>query len=465
MKRHLMKFVTVAVAGLMMLVAAPNCLRAEESVEALKQRIQELEKKNRALETENNALKQKSQGGGALETESKDDPPAPSLQKIAQEDREYQFLKLGQTKDYLKAERWRIIDQIEQAIPPLYEPVRPFHGYTLPPGAFRVGLNTIFGRNPGDFGRDDFHSLFFNKVNIDFVQVNADFFYGFELGPIRDLTINLNIPYKFLRHTGTGHPFRIDPMEMTMEGAGQGLGDISLTLKKKWLDQGNFPVAFSTFLGVIFPSAQDEQEFNASQTMFVNGVPMQAVSALLPGNPAVDIFGRNPGDRFFPRIAQPGNGSWGARVGFGTTRQFERSALHLGAVFDILADNDGIKPGNELKYGLSYVFPPLASDYFTIDLSLFGRWKGDERFPGTIMHPERDPATGGPIVDASGNMVLFTTPRPNFEHGNVLFISPSLIVVPMPTARLFVSPAFRIAEPNKGPSPRWTVTAGITVTF
>ncbi len=389
----------------------------------------------------------------------------PAVRNIPLDDAEYQFLKLGQGKDYLKAERWRIIDQIEQAIPAIYEPRLPFHGYTLPPGARRIGFGATFARNPGDFGTDDFHSLFFDNVNIDFVKVNLDVFYGFEVGPLRDMVVRVNIPYKFQRHTGTGHPFRIDPMVMTMEGAGEGIGDISVTVKKKWVDQGNGPLNFATMLGVIFPTATDDEEFNASQTMFIDGTPMMGVSAVVPGNPGVDIFGREPGDLHFPRIAQPGNGSWGARIGFGVTRQFDRGALHAGAVFDILADNDGITPGNELKYGLSYMLPPAAHDRLTLDFSVFGRWKGDEKFPGTIMHPERDPATGGPVMDSDGNMMMFITPRPDFEHGNATFLSPSLILITSPNMRLIVSPAIRVLQPTKGPSPRWMVTLGQTFTF
>ncbi len=388
-----------------------------------------------------------------------------SIGDISLDDPEYLFLKLGQGKNYLKAERWRIIDQIEQAIPAIYEPRLPFHGYTLPPGARRIAFNTTVARNPGDFGTDDLYALFFDEVKIDLVKVNLDLFYGFEVGPLRDLVVRLNIPYKFQRHTGTGHPFRIEPMVMTMEGSGHGLGDISLTFKKKWMDQGNGPLNFATMLGVIFPTAMDDEEFNASQTMFVDGTPMMGVSAEVSGNPAIDIFGREAGDRHFPRIAQPGNGSWGGRVGFGLTRQFERSALHAGVVFDILADNNGITPGNELKYGVSYIFPPRPHDRFTIDLSVFGRWKGAEKFPGTIMHPERDPATGGPVMDSAGNMVMFTTPRPDFEHGNATFVSPTFILITSPNVRLILSPAIRVLQPRQGPSPRWQFTASQTFTF
>lgn len=456
MKRILVPRLASLMACLMLSAAAPlSSAYAQESMEELKQRMEELEEKNRALEIENAALKQKVHEQAPV--------AAPSLGEISETDPMYQFLTLGQSKDYLKTERWRIIDQIEQAIPPLYEPVRPFHGYTLPPGVIRAEMTSTIGRNPGDFGRDKLYALFFNDVKVDFQQTEFNLLYGFELGEMHDMMLKLTVPYKFQRHTGSGHPFSIENITMTMEGAGEGLGDVSLTLKKKWLDQGNDPVTFSTMLGAIFPTAEDEEEFNTSQTMFIDGVP-SAVSGFIAGNSIVDAFGRNPGDRLFPRSAQPGNGSWGGRVGFGISHQFERSALHGGAIFDILADNDGITPGHELKYGVSYVFPPLPSDRFTVDLSLFGRWKGDEEFPGTITHAQRDPVTGNFIMDG-GMMAMFTTPRPKFEHGHELFFSPSLIFIPTPNTRMFVSPLFRVLEPDRGPSPEWMVMGGVTYTF
>jgi hypothetical protein len=388
-----------------------------------------------------------------------------SIQNVLKDDLDYTFLTLGVAKDYLRAERWRAIDQIEQAIPAIYEPRLPFHGYTLPPGARRIAVGMTVARNPGDFGTDEFYELFFDDVRIDFVKVNVDLFYGFEIGGINDLVLRLNVPYKFQRHSGTGHPFRIDPMLMTMEGSGEGIGDISVTVKKKWVDQANGPLNFSTALGVILPTAADNEQFNASQTMIVGGTPMMGVSAIVDGNPAIDIFGREAGDRHFPRIAQSGNGSWGGRFGLAVTRQFDRGAVHAGAVFDLLADNDGITPGNELKYGFSYVFPPAHHDRFAVDLSIFGRWKGTEKFPGMITHPERDPATGGPVMDAGGNMVMFTTARPDFEHGNATFVSPTFVLTTSPNVRLIFSPAIRVLEPSQGPSPRWQFTLGQTFTF
>ncbi|MFQ5748147.1 MAG: hypothetical protein ACE5H3_01665 [Planctomycetota bacterium] len=394
---------------------------------------------------------------GVLQAQEQDGEPYPSFKDLSKEESAYEFLRLGQDKDYLKAERWRIIDQIESAIPPLYEPVRPFHGYTLPPGAWRVSTRTTLGRNPGDFGRDDFYSLFFNKVTVEFIKVHLNVLYGFEAGGVSDMVVNVDIPYNFTQISGTGHPWRLRPFNMTMDGAGNGLGDISIVLKKKWLDQGNEPVNFATMLGVILPTAQDNQQFNASQALTVGGVPMPA--------PKLNIFSRRPGGLLLPKSAQPGNGVWGLRVGFGATRQFERSAVHLGAAYDLLAKDDGITPGDELRYGASFVLPPTAGDRFTFDLSVFGFWKGDEKFPGTVTHPVRNPATGGPKVNGAGMPVMVTTARPEFKHGNVTFVSPSLVFIPSPDTRLFISPAFRILEPLQGPSPRWMLTIGATFTF
>lgn len=442
-----------------LLQAAPPDQQVAD-VNTLQNENADLAKKNKALEQRIDELE------AALKTHGiQEQKQAPKLSDAAVDSREYQFLKLGQDTDYLKAERHRLIDQIEQAIPPLYEPARPLHGYVLPPGAARVKLDVGVAHNPGDFGSDDFYAKFFDNVEVDIVKADLQVMYGFEAFDIKDLMVNLDIPYKMVRHEGTGHPFRIDPMVMTMEGTGAGLGDIELTLKKKWLDQGNGPVTLSSFLGIIFPTGDDDEEFNASQTILVQGMPAMPVSALRPGDPAIDVFSTKPGERLFPRGAQPGQGSWGGRIGLAATRQFERSAAHAGFIYDFFAENNGITPGDELRYSASYVFPPLDSDHLSLDLAVFGRYKGAEEFPGLIMHPERDPATGGPIMDASGNLVMFVTPRPEFKHGNVVFFSPSLSYIPAPNFRFTLSPAVRILEPRQGPSPAWTVNLSVQHTF
>lgn len=447
----------VIIAGMLALPnmghASPPEKRATDANALQKENI-ELTTRNEALEKRVRELEAALNAAGGRKQKQ-----TPKIGDAALDNRDYQFLKLGQDTDYLKAERYRIIDQVEQSIPPLYEPARPLHGYVLPPGAARIKLDLGIAHNPGNFGRDAFYSKFFDNVRVDTLQGDLQFMHGFEAFGAKDMMVNLEIPFKMVRHKGTGHPFRIDPMEMTMDGTGAGLGDISVTLKKKWLDQGNGPLTLSTMFGIIFPTGRDSEQFNASQTLKVQGMP----PALSPMS--INVFGRNPSDQFFPRGTQPGQGAWGGRLGVAATRQFQRSAIHGGVMYDFFAKNSGITVGNELRYGASYVFPPFESDRVSLDLAVFGRYKGAEKFPGLIMHPERDPATGGPIMDAAGNAVMFTTPRPDFKHGNVMFFSPSLSYIPAPNYRITASPAIRIVEPSQGPSPAWTFDLSVQHTF
>ncbi len=431
---------------------APDVAALQKENAQLLQQIQTLQQRLQAIE------------GQAASTAAAPAIPAPAkhappVGAIAADHPDFQFLKLGQDADYMQAERRRIVEQIEQAIPPAYEPVRPLHGYVLPPGVARIRLGVGGAHNPGNFGRDDFYSKFFDNVQVDVLQADAQFMYGFEAFGVHDLMVNVEVPFKMVRAKGTGHPFRIDPMTMSMNGSGAGLGDVEVTLKKKWLDQGNSPLTLSTMVGLILPTGKDDVEFNAAQSLAMMGMP--TVLSPLPLN----VFGREMDDRLFPRSLQPGQGSWGGRLGLAATHQYERSAVHAGFIYDIFRKNGGITVGNELRYGVSYVFPPLRSDWLSVDLSVFGKYKGDEKFPGMIMHPDRDPATGGPLMDAGGNLVMVVTPRPNFKHGNVVFFSPSLSVIPAPNFRLSLSPSVRIIEPNKGPSPAWTFDLSMQHSF
>lgn len=453
----------IAVAGLLAPLVAPHAASAANrmppEVDALRRENADLVRKNKDLESRVRALEATREG-------APEEAPrqAPTLRGASAGDAQFNFLGLGQGSDHMRAERYRIVDQIRQAIPPLYEPARPLHGYVLPPGATRLEFNLGAAHNPGNFGRDKRYAEFFDNVSVDTVTAGLQIMHGFEAFGVKDLMVNLNIPFKFVRNSGTGHPWRIDSMQMTMEGAGGGLGDIDLTVKKKWLDQGNGPLSLSTMLGVILPTGRDEAMFNASQTVTTMGMPM-AVTALDPMAPSINVFGRTPTDRFFPRSAQPGQGSRGGRIGVGATHQFERGALHAGLIYDFFAKNRGITPGNELRYGLSYVTPVLESDTLSLDLALAGKYKRDEKFPGMIMHPERDPATGGPLMDGAGNMLMFMTPPPDFRHGNIVFFSPSLSYIPTPGFRFTASPAVRVFEPKQGPSPAWTVDLTVQHTF
>ncbi len=431
-------------------------------LEAARARITELEARIAQLEA-------------ALAVKEKPDPadtsaspatarPEPSYAIDAQA-AENRFLKLGVSKNYIGAERSRLIDQLHTMIPPLYEPAfSPFHGYTLPPRAFRVAVDADRFVNNRDFGRDKFYALFFDNVKVENQHVNFDLFYGLT----ENDTLRVNVPFRSTTITGSGKAFRITPMVMTMNGHGFGIGDVQLVLKHKWFDQANKPFNFATIAGVQLPTGKNDNRFNDAQTIFMNGMAMPVSAAA--GGPAVNLFSD---DLRIPNSAQPGTGSWGAIFGVMATRQLTwnrfRGALHGGAMYKAMKDiSQGVRPGNELVFAVSFVRPPIRSERFgehiTFDLTFMGRHKQSERFPGLVTHPEAD-ANGMPIMNPDGSLKMFTTPRPPFEHGTVMFLSPSIVIIPKSSLRLTISPMIRVHEPNQGPSPRFRLVFGTTTTF
>ncbi len=290
--------------------------------------------------------------------------------------------------------------------------------------------------------------------------MDADLFYGLTTNN----TLRLNVPFRSTIISGTGKAFRIKPMVMTMNGHAFGVGDATLLLKRKWFDQAYKPFNFATVFGVQFPTGQHDSRFDDAQTIFMNGMAMPVSAS--SGGPKVDLFSD---DLRIPNSAQPGTGSWGAIVGVMGTRQLTwnrfRGALHGGVLYKAMRDNaEGVRPGNELVFAVSYVRPPLPGEHLTFDLTFFGRNKQSERYPGLITHPEAD-ANGMPIMNPDGTLKMFTTPRPPFEHGTVMFLSPSLVIIPKPSLRLTVSPMIRVYEPNQGPSPAFRIVFGTTTTF
>jgi hypothetical protein len=195
------------------------------------------------------------------------------------------FLDLGVSRNYIGAERNRLIDQVETMIPPIYEPAfSPFHGYTLPPHAFRVAVNSDRFVNEHDFGTDKFYSLFFNKVKVQSQGVDVDLAYGLAANS----TLRVVVPLRSTIISGTGHPYRIQPMVMSMNGTAFGIGDVQVMLKHKWFDQGYKRFSFATVAGIQFPSGKNDAKFNDAQTLFMNGVAMPVSST--SGGPKVDLF-------------------------------------------------------------------------------------------------------------------------------------------------------------------------------
>ena len=405
----------------------------------------------------------------ALARKDKPEPAAASSEPAKAEpdyrvnpgDEKFMFLNLGVRKQYMAVERDRLIEQLRTMIPPLYEPAfSPFHGYTLPARAFRVSVNSDRFTNNHDFGRDKVYSLFFDKVKLQNQGVDVDLSYGLT----SNSTMRLVVPLRSTIISGTGHAFRIQPMVMSMNGSGFGIGDVQLMLKHKWFDQGYKPFNLATVIGMQLPTGKNDTRFEDAQTLVMNGMPMGVSAAA--GGPKLNLFSN---DLRLPNSSQPGTGSWGAMFGVMGTRQLTwnrfRGALHAGALYKAMKDTDqGVRPGNELIFAASFVRPPLESEHLTFDLTFFGRNKQSERYPGLIMHPEPD-ANSMPIMNTDGSLKMFMTPRPPFEHGTVMFLSPSLVIIPKSSLRLTVSPLLRVYEPNQGPSPAFRFVFGATTTF
>ncbi len=443
--------------------AAPVAASTEAGkLEESRARIAELEAQVAKLKAE---LAEKAKSNTAVTTADSakpaDSPKPEASYEINPADDKFRFLQLGVRKNYIKAERNRLIDQLHTMIPPLYEPAfSPFHGYVLPPRAFRVAVSTDRFINNHDFGRDKLYARFFDNVKVENQHVDVDFSYGLD----HKDTLRVVVPLRSTIISGDGKAFRIKPMVMTMNGQGFGIGDIQVLVKRKWFDQAYKPFNFATVFGVQLPTGKHDNRFNDAQTIFMNGMAIPVSGAA--GGPKVDLFSD---DQRIPNSAQPGTGSWGAIFGVMGTRQVTwnrfRGALHGGVLYKAMKDNDkGVRPGNELVFAVSFVRPPLETEHLTFDLTLLGRNKQSERYPGLITHPDAD-ANGMPIMNPDGSLKMFTTPRPPFEHGTVMFLSPSIVVIPKSSLRLTVSPLFRLYEPNRGPSPAFRLVFGATTTF
>ncbi len=422
-------------------------------------RIAELEAKIAALEQ---ALRQKEEERASLKAPSAPEAPASAGDYVFEpQDEKFRFLNMGVQRSYLKLERSRLLDNLRTQIPPLYEPAfSPLHGYTLPERATRIQIGNDRFINNGDFGRDGYYALFFDNVKVENQHVELDVQYGLT----SDTTLRVNVPFRSTNISGDGAAFRIRPMRMSMHGHAFGIGDVTLFAKHKWWDQGQHFLNLATVVGVQLPTGDNNNRFDDAQTIVMNGMAMPVSAA--GGGPSVNLFSD---DLRVPNSVQPGTGAWGVNLGVMGTHQLTwnhfRGALHGGVLYKWFKDtSEGVRPGDELIFAASFVRPPTHSEKFTFDLTLLGRNKRSERFPGLIMHPEAD-RNGMPIMDASGNLQMFITPRPPFEHGTVLFLSPAIVFLPKAPLRITVAPLIRIYEPLQGPSPRFRLIFGLSNTF
>ncbi|MFQ5776576.1 MAG: hypothetical protein ACE5IP_01050 [Terriglobia bacterium] len=371
--------------------------------------------------------------------------PPESSDKVKKED---EFLKLGVGRDYQAVERYNTVEQINTFIPPLYQPAFVGHGFVLPPGAMRIGVSfSLFDVDSGDFFKDGHADFVHENHSVNRLRVDANIFYGLD----HNMTLFVNFPYWVSRSTGSVHPAGVGVMDLFVEGNTQAFGDASVILKKKWLDQGNFLFNLATVTGLKLPNGSNHKKFD--EPMVVR-TPMGTLAPAFAGGP----FTRFTDDGSLPQVLQPGTGGMGYVFGVMGTRQFlrPRGALHGGTVLRFLKGDDGVDPGDEVRFFGSYV-KPVYREKVSVDFAFNGMHKGRDKYDGTFTHPVPNP---------DGTLAGFaTTLRPPFQGGTVLFLSPSLIWSVDPQIRVTATGSFRLNQPDLGPWPKTIFKVGVTYTF
>lgn len=373
---------------------------------------------------------------------------AQDAQKANEDTGEDEFLQLGTKegiggRDWQDFERMRLKDQILTFIPPLYQPAFLGHAYVLPPRTFRVTTSMSFlNVDSDDFFKNGSEDFVHENHKVRNRTVALDLFYGLD----HNMTLRLHVPYVTTSSEGSVHPNGVPFLDAFVEGDARDFGDISLFLKKKWLDQGNYPVGFATVAGILFPTGANDKKFDFPVMVMNN---MANPPMLVPAG-GTGVFGRFSDDGRLPASLQPGTGGFGVHFGAFATRQFARfpSALHAGFLGTLLEGDDGVKPGNRLKFFTTYV-KPVYKDYLSLEFGINGMWKEDDEYSGLFMPPG----------------AMAPVPRPSFQGGTVVFASPSIIFNPTPQIRFHISGSFRLNEPDLGPWPSQIIQAGASMTF
>ncbi|MFQ5703207.1 MAG: hypothetical protein ACE5HT_04220 [Gemmatimonadales bacterium] len=427
-----------------------------------------------------------------------------------------EFITLGTEagiggKDFMRFDRNQIKHQIQHFIPPLLQPALVGHSFVLPPNTWRVSVSTRFATVDGnDFFRGDNPNLaVFDNFSVHRTFLDLDFFYGFDLNKkyLHSFTLRINIPYVESRTDGFIHPNGVPFIDLLNQGSTRELGDIGVFLKKKVVDQGNFPVGLAIAGAVFLPTGKNDEKFgDGGYTLarrpdpdndgvqmsfeqmiqqlggpqnFFNGA-WKVPAAMLENAPSIltpfpfngGVFGRFSGDGRLPVTLQPGTGTFSYLVGGFLTRQFEpgdfaslgrfpgRSALHIGILHRINNESDGIDPGDLTTFFSSFV-KPMYKDFLALDLTLVGFHQQADHYPGKIPEPEI-------LVDQASGQRFFEfalVDRPSFSKGTSMFVTPSLIYSPDPQLRFTATGLIRIASPELGPAPDLVFRFGSAVTF
>lgn len=350
-------------------------------------------------------------------------------------------------------ERSDIKSQILTFIPPLLTPAFVQHAFVLPPGVFQVSVAERFVKlNGDDFFKDgSVDSVEFKDRTIDRHITDFDLFYGFDLNRkyLHSFTLAVNVPYINSGIHGSVHPPENPMVTVNATASSQEIGDVTVVLKKKIVDQGNFPVGVAAAGGLTLPTGKNDVKFGD------NGF----ADMIIPGMPIMNMpFDRFTPDGRLPAPLQPGLGGVSYIAALFVTRQFNpgdfpgRSALHAGVAHQFVSEHDGVDLGDTTTVFTSYV-RPIYKDYVAADLTFVGFYKEHDHYDG-----RRASATALPLG-------VVTIPREDFSGGWTGFFAPSLIFSPDPQIRFTGSFLYRAISPDLGPAPPWVVRVGLSVTF
>lgn len=379
---------------------------------------------------------------------------------IDPDSRENDYLKLGIDRSYSDQERYSIQDQIQSFIPPIYEPVLTQSAFVLPPGAlrFQTSYRNAAKMDAGDVAGQRKLGARFVDFGLERSFVDFDAFLGLD----HNMTVRVNIPLAFSRMDTELKPGFFEPVSVFPQGSSRALGDISVFLKKKFVDQGNFPIGLAGVAAVRIPTGSDDERFDGRTTVNIMGadmlLPLPALDAAgmpIPGS-ADGTFRRFSNDGRLPAPLQPGLGTFGGSFGLFATRILEggsfygRGAFHTGALYELRPEHDGIDPGNEATFFFSAV-KPVYGDKVALDLSYILKDQQNDSYAGLMLAP----TAMGPLP----------MPRPTFSGGTTQFIGSSLILTPNPLFQVTFSGLVRVDQPAIGPSPDYVFRVALQYTF
>ena len=375
---------------------------------------------------------------------------------------ENDYLMLGVTDTFVEQQRFTLQDQIQSFIPPLYAPALTQSAFVLPPGAFRIAVTTRnVSIDEGDVAGQAKIGARFVSFDLERNFTDLDFFLGLN----NNYTLRVNVPYISSRVSQELNPGFLDPISIFPSASSSEIGDISVFVKKKFFDQGNFPFSFAAVAALRLPTGSNDETFDARTTVDTPAgsglLPLPAVDEIgmpIPGT-ADGTFRRFSDDGRLPAPLQPGLGTVGGSIGVFATRIFEgntfigRGAVHSGALYEIRPDADGIDPGDRLTAFVSLV-KPIVRDNLSLDLTYLFQDQDTDSYDGLMAVPSLPPVMPPMVIE-----------RPSFSGGTTQFVGVSLLAIPNPLFQITLSGLFRVDEPDLGPSPDNVIRLNFQYTF